>query len=269
MINDKIVLREFAYFDRQKVEDFLSSIEDGLAREKKEITHEINAEIKGKLKVPGVAEVGGGVGRKGTELQELKTATDASLFQRLYLHLKNQKLIRFLDKVNKNTWEQIKGGEILELTGEIELSAMENLFDLLTMILPLMKSQKMDEKTRRGTQVLEMISSVQGGVNIKISLEDENYKFVATLPREKVRVTKQELNSAYSVLCRVQRKLKPNETFDLFSFIPGIKFPREQIRNLIRTFPSELIQFTGKPIRIEDFRISHPAMIVTPIAIYR
>ncbi|MGC9203333.1 MAG: DUF6414 family protein, partial [Thermoproteota archaeon] len=29
-----INLREFVYFDRQKVEDFLSSIEDGLTREK-------------------------------------------------------------------------------------------------------------------------------------------------------------------------------------------------------------------------------------------
>lgn len=219
--------------------------------------------------MPGIAEVGGGVGRKGTELQELKAATDASLFRRLCIHLKNQKLIRFLETINKSTWEQIKSGEILELIGEVELSAMENLFDLLMMVLPFMKSQKMDDKTRMGIKALEMISSAQGGVNIKITLEDENHKFVATLPKEKIRVTKQELNSTYSVLCRVQRKLKQNETFDLFSLIPGIKFPREQIRNLVRTFPSELISFIGKPIHVEDFRISHPAMIVTPIAIYR
>ena len=79
-------------------------------------------------------------------MQELKTATDASLFQRLHTHLKNQNLIRFLDKVDKNIWEKIKRGEILELDGEIELSSMENLFDLLRAILPFMKSQNKIEE---------------------------------------------------------------------------------------------------------------------------
>ena len=56
-MNDKIVLREFAYFDCQKVEDFLFSIENGLAREEKKIVHKANAGIEGKLKILPVAEV--------------------------------------------------------------------------------------------------------------------------------------------------------------------------------------------------------------------
>jgi len=196
-------------------------------------------------------------------------ATDASLFQRLYTHLKNQKLIRSLDKMTKKMWEQIGRGEILELSGEIELSVMENLIDFVSMLLPLMKSREMDKKTSGGIKILEMMSSARGGVNIKIMLRDENHKFIATLPKEKIRVTKQELKSSFSILCRVQKKLRPGETFDLFSLIPGVKLPRTQIRQLIGTIPPELTRFLGKPVGIEDFRIGHPAMIVTPLAIYR
>ena len=171
--------------------------------------------------------------------------------------------------MTKEIWEQITGGEILELSGEIELSAMENIIDLLSMLLPLMKSQEMDKQTIVGMKLLEMIGSAQGGVNVKIVLQNENYKFIATLPKEKIRVTKQELSSSYDILCRVQKKLKPGETFDLFSLIPGMKFPRAQIRQMISTFPTELVPFTGKRIGIKDFRVNHPAMTVTPLAIYR
>ncbi len=87
MSSDEFVLREFAYFDRQKVEDFLSSFENGLSKETTETGHQIDAGIKGKIGVPGVASLEAGLGQKGTTLQELKTATDASLFQRLYKHL--------------------------------------------------------------------------------------------------------------------------------------------------------------------------------------
>jgi hypothetical protein len=38
---------------------------------------------------------------------------------------------------------------------------------------------------------------------------------------------------------------------------------------MVKTFPPDLVVLTGKPLGIEDFRISYPAVIVTPIAVYR
>jgi hypothetical protein len=265
----EIILREFAYFDRQKVEDFLSGIENGLARETTETRTQIAAEAKGRIGVPHIAELEGGIGRKGIELQELKASTDSSLFQRLYSHLKERQLIKVFEKVDEGSWNQIGVGDVLELIGKIELSAMENLIDLLGSYLPVVKSAEMDEKTRQTVLIIEMMKSAQTGVNIKVILRDGNYGFVATLSKSNLKTAKQDLNSEYNVLCRVQRKLKSGEAFDLFSFIPGLRLPRDQIRTMIRTFPPNLTTFLGKPLNIKNFRISYPATIVTPIAIYR
>ena len=272
VLTKKIVLREFAYFDRQKVEDFLSSIEDGLAREKTEISRKMGGEAKGEVSV-GIAKFGAGVERKGSELQEMKAATDASLFQRLYTHLKNEKLIRDIDSINAKEWTQIEKGEIIELTGGIELSLMENFIDILATFMPLMGTQVRDEKARSGLKLLQMLgkTSSEKGFNIKITPRVESkFKLVAHLPAKYVRVgSKQGLTGDYKILCRVQKRLKPNETFNLFSLFPGIRMPKNALEQLIKTFPIDLAMFLGKPIQIEDFRVSYPAMIVTPIAIYR
>ena len=272
VLTKKIVLREFAYFDRQKVEDFLSSIEDGLAREKTEISRKMGGEAKGEVSV-GIAKFGAGVERKGSELQEMKAATDASLFQRLYTYLKNEKLIRDIDSINAKEWTQIEKGEITELTGGIELSLMENLIDILATFMPLMGTQVIDEKARSGLKLLQMLGklSSEKGFNIKITPRVESkFRLVAHLPAKYIRVgSKQELTGDYRILCRVQKRLKPNETFNLFSFFPGIRMPKNALEQLIKTFPIDLAMFLGKPIQIEDFRVSYPAMIVTPIAIYR
>jgi len=269
MTRNKIILREFAYFDRQKIEDFISSIDDGLIRERKETTREIDAGLKAKIGIPGVAEVGGDLGSKGSEIEELKSSTDASLFQRLYTYFTSKTIITSIKEINKELWDKIENGDIIEIFGEVELSTMENVIDLLKIMMPFMKNQGTTKKPQKGIQLMEIMSSSQVGVNIRISLKNRSYKFVASLPTEKIRVTKQELNSAYTVLCRVQRKLNPGEYFDLFSLIPGLKLPRKQLRTLVTSFPPEAQQLIGKPITMEDFRISHPAMIVTPIAIYR
>jgi hypothetical protein len=267
-MNNRIILREYAYFDRQKVEDFLSSIENGLTRERRETKSKINAEVKGKVYF-GVIGAEGGLGHKSTELQELKASTDASLFQRLYTHLEKQKFIQVLEKIDSKNFEQIKEGSILELIGEIELLKMEIIMDLFAIYSKFFGSKQMEENNQR--QILSLLNIIQQyGINIKIILQDKSYNIVATLIREKLRVPKQNLNGKYKVLCRVQRKLKKGETFDIFSFAPGIKLPEEVIQKMIVGWNQDknLVTLLGS-LKIEDFRISYPAIIVTPIAIYR
>jgi hypothetical protein len=268
-MENKIQLWEFAYFDRQKVEDYLSSIEDGLAVERREISHGTGAELSGKLGAPGIAEVGGVVGRKGVELQELKKATDASLFGRLRTRLSEQGLVRSFNTLDQETWDLIKTGEILELTGSVEVSAMESLFELSKAILPYVTPQTHDEKTRNMTRLVDLISTREG-FNVKVMLGEGNWKFLATLSKEKTRVTRQELSSSYSVLCRVQRKMGPDERFLLFSFVPGLTLPDDQVEQLIEELSSRgLEQLLGRKISFEDFVTAPPAMIVTPVAVFR
>jgi hypothetical protein len=52
-----IVLREFKYFDRQIVVDFLSSIEGGLVRESKASFLQKGAQLEGRVGVRGLTSL--------------------------------------------------------------------------------------------------------------------------------------------------------------------------------------------------------------------
>ena len=274
MTSQKIPLREFAYFDRQKIEDFLSGIEDGLIRESMETQRKHGKEVKGEAGIKGILSVGGTTGYGENELQRLRTSTDASLFQRLYTYLNEQRMISFIESINEEAWEQIEVGEILDIKANIELSALDNLIDTVTRVMTFFEKispEKMDRKTKEvivGFQMLSQESSKEG-LNIKITtIKTPKFKFVATLPSKNIRVTKQELNGEYNVLCRVKKILKKNERVELFSFIPGFRMDREMIKDIIKSF-RDMPKILGKPPKVGDLQVGYPAMVVTPIAIYR
>ena len=245
-----MTLGEFAYFDRQLVEDLLHGTKDRLTTERRQTSREPSPELSGKVQVPG-------------------TETDASLFRRLHSHLSGQRLIRSIDTLSQETWDQINRGEILELRGNVEVSAIERLFELSKGALPYLKSMKANEQVESAVRVLELISAQQV-INVKVMLREGDWKFLATLPKNKTRATRQELSSSYNVLCQAQRKVDSGETFTLISFALGPEGPRPQIEEFTTNVQSrEIGRLLGRKISTEDFVISPPAMMVTPIAIYK
>ncbi|MGB2728104.1 MAG: hypothetical protein WBD09_06465 [Halobacteriota archaeon] len=111
--------------------------------------------------------------------------------------------------------------------------------------------------------------SSKEGFNIKITtIKTPKFKFVATLPSKNIRVTKQELNGEYNALCRVKKILKKNEKFELFSLISGFRMNREMVKDFIKSF-RDMPKILGKPPEVGDLQVGYPAMVVTPIAIYR
>ena len=93
--------------------------------------------------------------------------------------------------------------------------------------------------------------------------------FVASLSRDKMRISLHELGAKFSVLCRIQRKMRKGETFDVFSLMPGVRFPRDVIEKFVATLPPILEPMLGRRINVEDFTVTYPAILVTPVAIYR
>jgi hypothetical protein len=131
--------------------------------------------------------------------------------------------------------------------------------------------EQVNPETKRmmlGFQALSQKSQNEG-YNVKITLPgNPSFKFVAFLPLKNMKVSKQEIAGELYILCRVKTKLRRNETFELFSIIPGLKMNREMLRDLIKQF-QDMPTILGMPPKMEDLRISYPAMVVTPIAIYR
>ncbi|MEW5706816.1 MAG: hypothetical protein AB1743_08475 [Actinomycetota bacterium] len=265
------VLREFIYLDRQKVEDFLSSIEGGIAQEVKERskTHKGKAQAKLSAKV---VEVGTGGGFKEIEQEELKKTTDASLFQRLYDYLEKGEMIKQVSQ-ELGAGEELKPGQLLEIDGELEFSNLEKLIDTIDSFAQFMEifGQKLDAEADEAIKGFKLLGSKSAakGLTIKISIQGSSYKFVATLPTEKLKVTKGEVEGRFKVLCRVSKVLGQNETLDLFSLLPsGIKLNRSQMKDFLKAF-KDMPPILGERITEEDLRIKYPAAEITPIAIYR
>lgn len=271
---ENIVLREYVYFDREKVEDFLSTIEDGLRKEQTEIERKHSSKGKGSLGIPHVVEIEGETGFSENELKILKTSTNASLFQRLYNYLEEQNMINHIYSVDEESWEKIEVGDLIEIDANVEFSALNNLIETITNLSTFMEQfnpKGMNKKAKEAIAGFQMLSqqSSKEGFNIKITLPNNSkFKFVTTLPKKNIRVSKNELTGNYKVICRIQKILKRNEKFELFKLMPGLKMNRKAIREFLKIF-KDMPPIAGPTPKIEDLQISYPAMIITPIVIYR
>lgn len=264
-----MLLKEFAYLDRQRIQDFISLLEGGLAKEMTEKKQKISAEARGEVSIPRLAKLGGGLKRKGTESEELKIATEVSLFQRLNTYLDKEKLCRRLDSVDEKVLRKIKRGELVEFEGNVEVSAMDKVFKILASYANFFPVK--NEKSKFAMSLVNKVISREG-FNIKVThINEPRFKFVGYLLKKNLRVETEELEDEYCILCRVKRVLKPNKSLDLFS-LPQIRMPKSIIHGLIQSFenlPPQSRMLFSKPIGMEDFKIPYPAVLVTPIAIYR
>lgn len=272
MVRKDFVLREFKYFDRQIIVDFLSSIEGGLARESKASYLQKSAQLGGKVGFPGV-EIGGEKGHKEISVEESKTMEDAALFKRLYEALTDQKMISKIDWSKEGFWHDIKQGRILEIHGRIEMPFLEIALDIFNQLLPIMQQfsfQSVDQKALVSFKMLNQLSSL-GTLNVRIAPAQKNkVNFVATLYRQKLKVSKQELVDECFVLCRVRKVLKEGEIFDLFKL--PIKMNKKMIEGFLKSFdnmPPEALALLGKKPTIKDLQVCYPAVILKPIAIYQ
>jgi len=267
-----ITLREFKYFDRQIVVDFLSSVEGGLAKESKASYIQKSGQLEGKVGFPGV-EIGGKKGHEEISIEESKTMEDAALFQRLYEVLTDQKMINKADSSKEGSWQNVKPGRILEMHGRIELPFFEIALDIFKQLLPIMQQfspPSIDQKALAAFHMLNQLSALST-LNVRIiPAQTSEVNFVATLHRQKLKVLEQELADECFALCRVRKLLEKGEAFDLFKL--PIKINKDMMENFIKSFgnmPPEALALLGKKPTIEDLQVHYPAVILNPIAIYQ
>jgi hypothetical protein len=265
------VMREFAYLDRQILEDLLSSIEDGIAEQIKNCIkdHRGKPKVKGSIKI---IECETGEKYQEIDSEELKKTTDASLFQRLFDHLERSKNIKKLSLRSKSD-NALDVGQFFEIEGNIELSNLEKLIDNINSLTQFMKAigQKFDARTKEAVKGFQILGSqnVSKRLSVKVSIPENKTKFIAILSNEKLRIAKNEIEGKYKIFCRVSKVLQKNETLDLFSLFPaGIKPNRSQLKDFLRNF-KDTSPLLNEPITEEDLRIKYPAAPITAIAIYR
>jgi len=233
LMPEGFTLREFKYFDRQIVKDFLSSIEGGLATESRSSSIDKGKRIGGEVGVQ-VAKLS--LQKSSTDItkEETKTLGDAALFQRLYDTLSHLNMIRQQSEI-----EDIKQGDIVELNGTIELPFFEATLDVLRQFLPFMKPQTTNQEGMQGLAVLGMLSKSET-LNVRIFVTPEiKSSLAAVLLQRNLRVPKQELEDDYTGLYRLKRILKKDETFNIFKL--PIKLNQKMTNDLLKSFSTCLI----------------------------
>lgn len=266
-------IREFVYFDREKVEDFVSALLGGLPDEVKETTVAKPSEVGGSLGIDSTM-LSFKKGAKELTREELLKATDASLFDRLHSLLEQGNMIKAVDASEVQQWDALQVREFVEVQGKVELSALETLLDMVKNLAPFIETFSPEQARAPDSQnVFKFVQMYkQKSYNVRIvplGAQTEKFIFVVSLQKEKTKASKEELADEYTVFGRVKRKLARNETFELFSLLPGgIKLPRTQIRDFLTSF-KDMPPILGPVPKMQDLRISYPAIILTPIAIYR
>jgi hypothetical protein len=262
-----ITLREFAYYDRRKIEDFFSIIKGGISRQSKETTKQIGKEFEGG--VPNIIK--GKTGHTEIERQELLEITDALLFDRLYNAFIEENIIKKFENVD-NILKQLKIGDLLEINSVISISNIEKFFENYHKSISTIKSMpSYKSNPEKFDNIINFINSIVSREisNILIKPLNNNHEniFVSSLIRNNITVsTKTEIEGNYFILARIKSFLKGNQTFKLFEYLPGINMDENIILKIIESFQKPGFGF--KPSRA-DLEIKAPAIILTPIAIYR
>ena len=267
-------IREFAYVNKDRLEDFLSPLLGGMPYEHRETSDEQSARLDAQAgaQVAGIKRTGG---QTTLSWEELRRATPASLFELLYQALMEQEAIQELGAFDDSIWQQVRPGEFVLSQCHVQLSALERLFNLVSQFAKMMSAVSPEDveqpDVQQVLQYLSILTEGQESVNVRatpIGAPSEGHIFVASLDKSHMRVNASELEGEFQVLGRVRQKLARDETFEVFSLVPGVQFPRDELSELIEKF-SEMPAMLGPAPTMEDLQVTYPAIVLTPVALFR
>lgn len=264
--------RQFLYLDHPLVRDFLAQTEGGVFDETRQLT---NTEGKGGFSVKaGVGPAGAGAEKtKNTRVESELVVKQiaASEFDRLYTHLEEHGLQVF-DAVDVSADDlPIRRKDIVEVDARVRVSAGQALVDMFGMAgrqAPLLEemgfTDNFDANTAKamqafaklnGDQPLPVIASVPGESGLQVALE---------LRRDGVLT--ENWDAEASVVFKVQRILRPDDRYLVGDPFGGLLkvLPDAQRAEILAQMETGLAE-----LELDEFEVRYPAIVGTPIAIYR
>lgn len=281
-----ITLREFAYIDESSVENYLSTIEDGLTEYVIEQSTDSSPQTSFKVSLGDlqkilialgfpVPEVGFERVGKAEELlvNTSKKPTVQSQFNQLYKYLDS--VIQPFENLNGKNWKKIEQGQFLSFSGDISLPRnyqMTNLSkvgaglaDLNELFNPgYFEENEEDAKIRKQMEGYAEQADKSSTTNIYIipekSPNSSTHYLVSKIIHKYLKdTTLYDLNmNTYKILGRVEKVLKSTETYEVFDATfkqMGRALSRKEKRNM-ENLSDVLEEARG------------PAVIIKPIAIY-
>ncbi len=269
-----IALRDFLYLDGKVVRSYLASVE-GAAYDEETVTERTGTEAGGGLSagVPGLSIGGKGSRTAGSEVTRQVRMTDDVLFQRLVAALQEADALESAEGEAGINWAALGRGSAVEVAVTPAFSKVSQIATTIDAILPLAAvveaatgKSPLDDTALEAVEGFRLLERTQGerGVPCTFSAVGSSaQRFIAFLNPQHLRAPLTDFLGEMTLLCKIQRKLKDGETFDLFdplAVLQGIQMNREQRRKLDTD--------TRMPEELRDTVVG-PAFVVTPVAVYR
>ena len=256
-----LMLREYIYLDRNRVEDFLSQLEGGVSNSTRSTETDVGASVDARINI-GVAKLGSKHTSPGLSQEDLRRTTDVALFERLYAHLGDKDLRRVDDRGELHS-RRVQQGELLELECEIVVSGMANLTGMLG------EFQRLAPLMGDSLEGIEGLAAFLGDeVPVRFTI-DEEVVANSMLSADGLRGDKSDLEGECTVLCRVRKVVKSGKRVPLRKFA-GMKLTPQQIEKMFSDmeFSDDSSGF-HLDASASDYIAEGPTLIVTTVAVYR
>ncbi len=268
-----MVIRNYLYFDRKKVERYLSSLEEGIIRQKQEFKEVKKPKVEGKINAK-IASLSIGKGYETHSFKEIRELPDTSLFERLEELLKKSKtsVISLPVETNIETTVflgNIKRGDLIHITGLVELSVFDRLMNYIKTIMPTMKGRV--DSFENSSQLITTMLSDFISINIIVN-NPKDVSFIARVNKSILECQIEELNDEYEIFGRVKRVLNRSEKIQLYNMKGGIALPETIVTQFLGVFrknpAASMMLGIPAPLTLGKLEIKYPAIEIEPVVIY-
>lgn len=264
-----VMLRDFLYLNTNMLSNCLATI-DGYLEQEFDVSETEKGEKSGKV---GIYAVEGNLSSEtAKETKARRTLTPPAQFQKLYEALDSQEEIKHLGLFDEQYWNEIGKGDILEVEANIRTPL---LFSQIEQIQGF--SSLMDLAQKFGTAIPENDLNILSGIGdlgniiqskpIPLLFQVQSltkYQFAAELNRGFVIGSTSDFQGEAYVFGKAQKILKKGEKVDVFSLLPdldSLQLNRQQRQALKSNKNKSKIKMTES--------VSGPAIVITPLAVYR
>lgn len=269
-----MALRDFIYLDRQLVRDFLAQAEGGSVDE---ATERQRTTGKGGFGVKIGTSAAGGSGEKSkentVETEAVVKQVAPSEFDRLYTYLEDDDLTLLEWADEESDISTVRRKQFVEMDARVQPSGLQQMFDMLgkfTSAMPLMGQLgdfKMDPASQAGMEAISQFGQMETALAVVATVPGSlGFKAVLELKPEYLIGDVNDVEA--SVLMKVQRQVRPDEKYlvgdpmgGMLKLMPAAD--RDKFLDSLRTPEAAQFGVSG------DFEVSAPAVIATPVAIYR
>jgi hypothetical protein len=272
--------RHFLYLDHQIAESYLSDLigwvpEEGSATDRSSDSKGRDARLG--FRGTGYARTRGE--EYGSEDTEKFRYTPAAIFDRLHRELDEEvdgeKMLLPLQSLDEDGWQDLQNGDIVEITGTVGLpdiakviSAMQGFGGIMPLFRKLQETGEIpsDSDSEMVMSMLETMTEMgdaaesQNAAVVVVELAaSPQYRFVASLKREFLRVDVADLTGEVKLLGKIQRKINEGDPpIGLEGLVPGFE--------AFKAFQ----EMSSDPEPPDDSNsIGYPAATLIPIGIWQ